>query len=266
MTALALSILTFFSTALGGLFALRKRNRLYLVMGFSAGVLIAAALVDLLPEALEMIGPNDAAAREQIFLFAMLGFFVYFTLDFFVHLGAAGHEERVEATGHADHVEHVDSGGHKHHHHNHVSFGSAAALGLTVHSFLDGFAIGGGFQASARIGWLVAIAVLAHDFGDGVTTIGIVLGSKGKLRTSIGWLLADAIAPVLGCAAALAMTISTSVIAYLLGFFAGSFLFIGAAHLLPEAEHEGKVRWLYFVVVAGFGLMGAVNYLASLLH
>jgi zinc transporter ZupT len=263
MTALLLSVLTFFSTALGGLFALRKRNRLYLVMGFSAGVLIAAALMDLLPEALEMIGPADTATRDHIFLAAMLGFFVYFTLDFFLHLGAAGHEERHEVAGD---VENQECSHHQHHHHRHVAFGSVAAMGLTVHSFLDGFAIGGGFQASARIGWLVAIAVLAHDFGDGVTTIGVVLGSKGKLRTSIGWLIADAIAPILGCAVALAMPISPSFIAILLGFFAGSFLFIGAAHLLPEAEHEGKVRWLYIVVVVGFGLMGAVNYLLSQLH
>jgi zinc transporter ZupT len=253
MIALILAVLTFFSTALGGLFALRYRNRLYLVMGFSAGVLVAAALVDLLPEALEMIGPADASAREQIFLAAMLGFLVYFSLDFFVHLGAAGHEERHESPGHD-------------HHHHHVAFGSAAAMGLTVHSFLDGFAIGGGFQASARIGWLVSIAVLAHDFGDGVTTIGVVLGSKGKVRTSIGWLLADATAPVLGCAVALAISISTGFIAVLLGFFAGSFLFIGAAHLLPEAEHEGKVCWLYIVVVAGFGLMAVVNYFLSRVH
>ncbi len=89
---------------------------------------------------------------------------MYFTLDFFLHLGAAGHEERLEAAGD---IKNQECSHHEHHHHRHVAFGSVAAMGLTVHSFLDGFAIGGGFQASARIGWLVAIAVLAHDFGDG---------------------------------------------------------------------------------------------------
>jgi zinc transporter ZupT len=258
MTALLLSVLTFFSTAAGGLFALRRRHQLYLVMGFSAGALIAAALVDLLPEALEVAGVADEAARNHIFLAALLGFFVYFTLDFFVHLTAAGHEGKHEEGGEHEH--------HHHHHHHPVTFGSLAAMGLTLHSFFDGFAIGSGFQASERIGWLVAIAVLAHDFGDGVTTIGIVLGSKGKLRTSIGWLLADATAPIVGCAVALTLSVSPAVIAPLLGFFAGSFLFIGAAHLLPEALHEGKARWLYVAVVAGFGLMAIVNYFVTQLH
>jgi len=257
MTALLLSVLTFFSTAAGGLFALRRRHQLYLVMGFSAGALIAAALVDLLPEALEVAdSAATPVARDHIFLAAMLGFLVYFSLDFFVHLTAAGHEGK------------HDAGEHEHHHHHHhpTTFGSLAAMGLTLHSFFDGFAIGSGFQASERIGWLVAIAVLAHDFGDGVTTIGIVLGSKGKLRTSIGWLLADAAAPILGCAAALALSVSPAMLAPLLGFFAGSFLFIGAAHLLPEALHEGKARWLYVAVVAGFGLMAIVNHFISQAH
>jgi zinc and cadmium transporter len=222
MTALLLSVLTFFSTALGGLFALRRRHQLYLVMGLSAGVLIAAALLDLLPEALEIAQQDKSVRVETTFLCCALGFLLYYSLDFFVHLGAAGHEERTD--GHGEQSETADH--HGHHHHHHVSFGSIAALGLTVHSFLDGFAIGGGFQASAKVGWLVAAAVLAHDFGDGVTTVGVV-------------------------------------IANLLSFFAGSFLFIGAAHLLPEAEHEGKAPWLYVAVVVGFVFVGVIRHFFS---
>jgi ZIP family zinc transporter len=259
MTPLILSVLTFISTALGGLFALRRRNKLYLVMGFSAGILIAAALVDLLPEALELADPASPRAKDYVFFAAALGFLLYYSLDFFVHLGAAGHQEQ-------HNHEHSHSHSSNHHHHGHSTFGSIAALGLVVHSFLDGFAIGGAFQASASIGVLVAIAVLAHDFGDGVTTVGIVLGSRGGVRASIGWLLADAVAPVLGCVAGLAISISQNLLADLLGFFAGSFLFIGAAHLLPEAEHEGRAIWLYLVVVAGFGLVVLLAHVLSGLH
>ena len=46
------------------------------------------------------------------------------------------------------------------------------------------------------------------------------------------------------------ISISQGLIADLLGFFAGSFLFIGATHLLPEAEEEGDAGWLFVVVVA----------------
>ncbi|HTQ37495.1 MAG TPA: ZIP family metal transporter [Pirellulales bacterium] len=237
MTAIALSAITFFSTAFGGMFALRWRKQLYLVMGFSAGILVAAALLDLLPDAFEVVGQSGESTVKQVLQCAAMGFLVYYSLEQFVHRGAAVHEKRQGK----------------------AAFASVAAFGLTVHSFLDGFAIGSAFQANSTIGGLVALAVIAHDFGDGVSTVGVVLGSGGALRASIGWLLADAIAPVIGCSAALGMSISQGLIADLLGFFAGSFLFIGAAHLLPEAEEEGNVMWLWLVVVAGFGLMFLVN-------
>jgi zinc transporter ZupT len=237
MMALVLSVLTFCSTALGGLFALHRRHQLYLVMGFSAGILVAAALLDLLPDAFEVIGQSGQSSVGNVLLAAMLGFLAYYSLDRLVHRGAAGHEARQGK----------------------AAFGWLAACGLTVHSFLDGFAIGSAFQANSSLGVLVAIAVIAHDFGDGVSTVGVVLGSRGGLRASVGWLLADAAAPVLGCGAARVVSVSQGFIAELLGFFAGSFLFIGAAHLLPEAEQEGKAPWLYVAVLAGFGFVLVVS-------
>ena len=87
MTALLLSVLTFFSTG-GWAFALRG-NQLYLVMGFSAGVLVAAALLDLLPEALEFAHQLSTWSDKTVFFAAALGFLMYYSLDFFVHFGAA---------------------------------------------------------------------------------------------------------------------------------------------------------------------------------
>jgi zinc transporter ZupT len=232
MTAIALSVVTFFSTALGGWVALRHRSRLYQVMGFAAGVLIATAFLELLPEAVELAQHREPPQVGAVFASAVFGFLVYFALDTVLHRGAAGHEGR---------------------HDRHVDFGSATAMGLCVHSFLDGVAIGGAFQAGPTIGVLVAMAVIAHDFGDGVSTVGVVLSSQGGTRSSVAWLLADATAPILGCATALTISISESLIARFLGFFGGSFLFIGAAHLLPEAQQEAKDRSLYPAVLGGFG-------------
>ncbi len=61
MTTIVLSILTFFSTALGGLFALREGARLYLVARFSAGVLVSAALLDPLLNAAELARKDEPA-------------------------------------------------------------------------------------------------------------------------------------------------------------------------------------------------------------
>jgi len=207
-------------------------------MGFSAGILVAAALLDLLSDAFELINQSGQSSLANVLLAAVIGFLAYYSLDFFVHRGAAGHERR----------------------HGKTAFASLAALGLTVHSLLDGFAIGSAFRANSRIGVLVAIAVIAHDFGDGVSTVGVVLSSRSGLRASIGWLLADAAAPLVGCASALVIEISAGAIAELLGFFAGSFLFIGAAHLLPEAEREARGVQLYVAVIAGFAFVLLVSH------
>jgi len=232
MTAILLSVLAFFSTVLGGLLALHRRHQLNLVMGFAAGLLLATAVFDLLPDALEIVHQSGRSDVEGVFL-------AFYGIHEFVHRGAAGHEIPEQK----------------------AAFGSVAALGLTLHSFLDGLAIGSAFRANSTIGVLVAIAVIAHDFGDGVSTVAVVLGSRGGLHTSVGWLLADAAAPVVGAGTAQLLPISQALTADLLGFFAGSFLFLGAVHLLPEAEQEQNRPWLFVSVLAGFGFIFVVTHI-----
>ena len=258
MTAVLLSLATFFSTALGGLFALRRRGQLYLIMAFSAGLLVAAALLDLLPNALDLAAKSGRSA-DAVLIAAGVGFILFYSLDHVVHILAAAHLGT--HAGHAHHAQRHDEHVHEHEHdHAHDAdeaaarpargrglssgAGTIAALGLVIHSFLDGAAIGSAFSASSSIGVLVALAVIAHDFGDGVSTISIVLGSRGSLRASLGWLIADAVAPVVGAATPLLASISTGHLALLLGLFAGTFLVIGAVHLLPEAQHEEQGRTL----------------------
>jgi zinc transporter ZupT len=55
MSALLLSLATFFSTLLGGPFGLRYRNHLNLIMGFTAGVLVGLVSFDLLPEIFRLV-------------------------------------------------------------------------------------------------------------------------------------------------------------------------------------------------------------------
>jgi ZIP family zinc transporter len=235
MIAISFAALTFLSTMAGGLFAVRQRERLYLVMGAAAGVLLGAALFDLLPEAVELARPSPVRAAAGV----AAGFAVFFALERFVHLGAAGHRA-------------ADGGD---------SFGSWAALGLTLHSFVDGLAVGSAFTSDIRLGVLVGVAVVAHDFGDGVSTVGVVLGSRGALRASIGWLLADAVAPLAGAALALFVHLDRPHLAIVLGFFAGSFFFLGAGHLIPEAIRAGPRGHVAATVSAGLVAMAAAAYL-----
>lgn len=243
MTAILLSLITFVSTSLGGLFALRHRRRLDLVMAFSAGVLVAAAFLDLLPDAFDVVKASPGASENDVLVATTLGFLVFYGLERFVHLQAAGHGPAHDHD-HELELEHAAR----------ARIGSAAALGLTIHSFLDGFAIGVAYRANPALGLLVAVAVIAHDFADGVSTVAVVIGARGP-RASLAWLAADAIAPVVGAAAGTFIAFRPSYLAEVIGFFAGTFLFIGASHLLPESHEGSKSPLLSVAVVAGFAFL-----------
>jgi ZIP family zinc transporter len=82
--------------------------------------------------------------------------------------------------------------------HQHPLVGILSAFALTGHSFLDGVGIGLGFQVSAAVGVIVSIAVISHDFSDGLNTVALMIVNKNTTRRSFLLLLADAVAPVAG--------------------------------------------------------------------
>ena len=174
------------------------------MIAFSAGTVIALAFFDLLPEALRL-----SDAPQPILAVAGGGFFLYALLDSL--LLAGGREGPNEARG------------------------WSGAGSLSAHSFLDGLALGIGFQASTAIGTVVAVAILAHDCSDGMNTVSLVLKNGGSRRAAFGWLVMDAIAPLAGAAASLFVRPTGDELAYLLAAFAGFFLYIGASDLLPES-------------------------------
>jgi zinc transporter, ZIP family len=204
---------TLISTGLGGMAALRFRDRLHLLLGFSSGAVIAVALFDVLPEVFALGGGSSYMP------FAAIGFLAFFALERYTAL----HRSR----------EHVHTAiAHE------QELGTLSAAGLTFHSFLDGVAIGVGFQTSAKIGLLIALGIIAHDLSDGLNTVTVLLAHGNPRKRAISWLAADMIAPVLGAATALVINLH-GLLPWLLAFFAGSFLYIGASDLLPEAkEHD----------------------------
>lgn len=191
---------------------------MHLLLGFSSGAVIAVVLFDVIPEIFDVGG-----AAMPVMPIVALGFLVFFGLERLTAL----HRSREHAHQTGVHPE---------------EFGIIAAAGLCVHSFLDGFAIGVGFQTNFRIGLLISLAVIAHDFSDGLNTVTVVLAHGGAVERAARWLIVDAIAPLLGTLTALPLRIGESLLPWLLAFFAGAFLYIGASDLLPEArEHDSPV-------------------------
>ncbi|MBI4088559.1 ZIP family metal transporter [Candidatus Kaiserbacteria bacterium] len=213
MTVLYVALAASLATFIGGWFALRFRDKLHLILGFSAGAVAGVALFDLLPEAIEL--GTKYHEPTTIALFVALGLFGYLILDRLIFLHT--HEEDDETN---------------------ASRGSFGAFTLSAHSFFDGVAIGVGFQVSAVVGIVVAVAVLTHDFSDGINTVNLVLKNGGSWRQAFRWLLVDAAAPLLGVVSTLFFQIPESALGLVLAVFVGSFLYLSASDLIPESHHR----------------------------
>jgi zinc transporter, ZIP family len=85
------------------------------------------------------------------------------------------------------------------------------------------------------LGFLIAIGIITHDLSDGLNTVTVVLAHGNPRRRALFWLIIDMLAPVAGAAATLFVNLD-GMLPWILAFFAGSFLYIGASDLLPEAK------------------------------
>ena len=135
--------------------------------------------------------------------------------------------------------------------HHHPQVGVASAIALIGHSFLDGVGIGLGFQAGKGVGIAVALAVIAHDFSDGLNTVNLMLVNKNKSRQAVGFLILDALAPVIGALSTLLFHVSGPGLVLYLGFFAGFLLYIGASEILPEAHSQHSSYKTIGLTIAG---------------
>lgn len=230
MEVVLLSIATFFSTYFGGMLAVKLRNRLHLIMGFTAGVLLGVVSFDILPEIIAQIKENNSNSTEAM-VALVAGFLIFHILEktLLIH--------------------HAHEGDYAEHHHPQV--GMLSALALAGHSFMDGVGIGLGFQVNPAVGLLVAIAVISHDFTDGMNTVTLMLSNANAVAKAKKFLFLDAVAPVLGAVSTLFFTVSNHFLVLYLGFFAGFLLYIGASDILPEAHSQHSSYKLIGLTIFG---------------
>lgn len=240
---LPIAAATCVATLIGGWVGISLRDRLHLILALSAGAVIGVAFFDLLPEAVELGAGNGSGSMvgpRAVLAVAGLGFMLYLLLD----RSLPGHGS--DARGRND-----------------PRRAWAAATSFAIHSFLDGFAIGVAFQASRAVGIAVAVAVLAHDFSDGLNTVSVVLRNGGDRRGAFRWLVVDALAPVFGALMSMALSIPTPGLAIILALFSGFFLYVGGSDLLPESHHAHPRLLTTLATVAGAAFLYIVAQVAG---
>ncbi|MFA6227509.1 MAG: ZIP family metal transporter [Candidatus Paceibacterota bacterium] len=239
-----IAIGAFVATILGGLFAIRFRDKLHLILGFSAGAVLGVAFFDLLPEAISL--GNKFYEISYVMGFVALGFIFYLILDRLTLLHC--HDEGCD---------------HGHSEESKQNKGVFGAISLSVHSFLDGVAVGIGFQVSVAVGVVIAVAVLVHDFSDGLNTASLILRGGGEKKKAFRFLIIDALAPVLGIFSTFLFILPEKSFSIILALFAGFFLYIGASDLLPESHHAHPKIFTTIMTLLGMGLLYLVISLTS---
>ena len=241
--AILLAIVTCFSTLIGGALAARRRKNIGVLGAFAAGVLITTSLLDLLPQTFRL-ATSINVLLEDVMALTVVGFLFLYIISKLISA-------------------HVFSKAGEYTEIKHPLGGLFATSELSVHSFIDGLAIGFGFQADIHVGIIIAVAVVCHDFTDGLSTVSVMLNSGNSLKNSLRMLLLDAIAPVLGAIVALFIEVQQYYIVLLLPFFAGGFLYLGASDLLPSAHEKNPAVLTVTFCTGGFLVIFLLTYVLT---
>jgi ZIP family zinc transporter len=238
LTAILVSAGALLSALAGGLVAMRAASAVGIVIAIGAGIRIGAAFFDLVPESIEQLGSLDAAM-----LFTAIGFLAFYAVEKLTTLHV-GHEAATE-------IDHGEAA------HRHI--GLIGATGMSLHSFLDGVALAAGLVIGGGLGLVIAVVVIVHRFSDGIGIVSFMLASRTPIRETYWWVSIVAIAPVVGVLVGILVPVPENVLGGMLAVFAGFFLYIGAAELLPEAHRADRSRWLVLATLVGVAAIYAFS-------
>lgn len=230
-TAFGASLLAALVTAVG-IYTIRRfaswgrKYNIYFVC-FAAGVLISVSFLHIVPKSIDM---NVNAPTYLLAGFVLLHLFNRFITAFVCEKG-------------------LDSD---------CTLGPVAMIGIGFHSFIDGIVYAITFTVSLFTGTLAAAGMVLHEFPEGIITYTLLLRSGFSTRKALIMALFTAsLSTPLGTLVSYPFIrqIDKPVLGALLSLSAGALVYVGATHLLPQAEQEHRRYSLYFM---GAGILLAV--------
>lgn len=244
-TPILLLVVPVFSTLAGGLLALRFRQSMMLLVALGAGLLLGAAFLDLLPEAISL-GASAGTGPANVLGITLVAFFVFLGIQALLDKLAKGWSSTARP---------------------HKALGRIGGGMLIFHSLRDGMAIGLSYAASHPAGYAVAIGIAAHDIGDGMNTVILTTGGERPTPGDYLFLAADCIAPLVGGLLTMWFVFSLRSSVLLLAVASGFFIQMATSDFLPEIRHSaGPRKYLLASVLLGAALIYGANLLMGRLH
>ena len=213
-----------FGTTIGGIIGTKfnhsSNKLLSFVLAFASGLMIAIVCFDLLPEAFNL------STLPTVFLGIILGIILMMVCDMLV-------DKKFNSSKNLKSSKNTL-----------LKTGIVVSIGLALHNFPEGLAIGSGFEASLKLGLSLAIAICLHDIPEGISMA--VPMKNGGMKTSkvIFYVILSGVTTGIGALlGALVGRISQSVIAMCLAFAGGAMIYIVSGELIPEANslYHGRI-------------------------
>ncbi|MBN1494914.1 ZIP family metal transporter [Candidatus Peregrinibacteria bacterium] len=213
------------------------KNITIILVALSAGALMGGAFLHLLPEAAEELDINIICI---IVLLAFIFFFFMEKLLFWRHC----HKGKCDVH----------------------TFGYMNLVGDSIHNFIDGMVIASTFLIDYNLGVATTIAIALHEIPQEIGDFGVLIhaGFHRIKALLINYVVAFTV--VLGAIAGYFLSFySHAIIAYLIPFAAGGFIYIAASDLMPEIRKETDLKkslFAFLIFVLGIGLMYTVKFVA----
>ena len=223
-----------FGTTLGGIIGVSFKNTsnkfLSFVLSFASGLMLAIVCFDLIPESMEITNISNTMIG------VLLGVICMIFCDILVQKK----------------FKHIEKN-HTNSHNNLLKTGIIVSIGLALHNFPEGLAIGSGFEASINLGYSLALAICLHDIPEGIS-MGVPMKSGGMKKSKvIFYVVMSGVTTGIGAFfGALVGSISQTIIAMCLAFAGGAMLYIVSGELLPESNNLYKGRFPALGHILGF--------------
>lgn len=209
-----------------------------LLVSYAIGALLGAAFLEVLPHSLE-----TSTNFHNTALTLLVGILLFFVLEKLV-LWRHCHHDHCEA-----HEAHT-------HHHDHGRSGMMILIGDTFHNFVDGVLIAAAFMESHELGWVTAMAIIAHEIPQELGDFLILLHSGYSRAKALAFNLLSSLATLVGATLAyFALGAVQVAIPYILGMAAASMIYVAVADLIPGLHKRSKLHeTLQQILLIGAGV------------
>lgn len=226
-----------FGTTIGGIIGVSLKSTsnkfLSFILSFASGLMLSIVCFDLIPESMQITNISNTVIG------VLLGVVCMIICDILV-------QKRFNFVGNDALV--VPK-----HNSKLLKTGIIVSIGLALHNFPEGLAIGSSFEASIKLGYSLALAICLHDIPEGIS-MGVPMKNGGMKKSKvIFYVIMSGITTGIGAFfGALIGGISDIIIAMCLAFAGGAMLYIVSGELIPEANELYKGKFTSLGNIIGF--------------